>query len=130
MVGLAFWLPGLMMPIISWAAYPRDIVGNIGLYVAMSIFACVVGGALGAFLVGPAAYLVGVIFLAPMRFLERRVFHAALPGVPSGGRWSRIANTAVAVPALLAAAITVMSALFYAGMLIHGGAIRLLDLFR
>ncbi len=37
MVGLTFWIPGLLLPVIVWSEYPRDIAGNIGSYAAMSI---------------------------------------------------------------------------------------------
>lgn len=51
-----------MLPAIVWAKYPRDLGGNIGRYATMSIFGCVAGGAIAAFMAGPVTYLVGVSF--------------------------------------------------------------------
>lgn len=125
MIGLAFWLPGLMTPIIVWQAHPDGLTNNIGKYVAMALYGSIAGGMLGAFVFGPAAYLIGTVFLAPMRHLERSMSPTAIVGTTFVGR---IANATVAVFGLLAAGTTLLSAFYNVGKLIHAGIIRLLAL--
>lgn len=128
-VGLSFWIPGLMLPVIVWSEYPRDLAGNIGRYAAMSVFGCAVGGAIAAFMAGPVTYLVGTLVLAPLRLLERSLFPTTIAGTTSSPRWSGIANTLVAIPVVLAAAIASISTIYYAGIIFYAGAIRLMTLF-
>lgn len=128
-VGLSFWLPGLMLPAIVWSEYPRDIVGNISQYALMSMFGCVVGGAIAAFMAGPVAYLVGTLVLAPLRLLERSLYPATIAGTTSSSRWSAIANTLVAIPIVLAAAIASTSTIYLAGLIFYAGVISLLPIF-
>ncbi len=128
-VGLSFWLPGLMLPAIVWAEYPRDLGGNIGHYAAMSIFGCVAGGAIAAFMAGPVTYLVGTLVLAPLRLLERSLFPAVVAGTTSNARWTKIVNTLVAIPVVLAAAIASISTIYLAGIIFYAGVISLLPIF-
>ena len=128
-VGLSFWLPGLMLPAIVWAEYPRDIAGNIGQYAAMSIFGCAAGGVIAAFMAGPVTYLVGIFVLAPLRLLERSLFPAVVAGTTSNARWTEIANTLVAIPVVLAAAIAAISTIYHAGIIFYAGVISFLPIF-
>lgn len=126
MVGLTFWIPGLLLPVIVWSEYPRDIAGNIGSYAAMSIFGGAVGGAIAAFMAGPVTYLVGTVVLAPLRLFERLRSPTMTAGTASTTRWTKISNALVAIPAVLAAAIASISTIYYAGILLYAGAIRTL----
>jgi len=128
-VGLSFWLPGLMLPAIVWAEYPRDIVGNIGQYALMSIFGCVAGGVIAAFMAGPVTYLVGILVLGPLRRLERSLLPVVVAGTPSNARWTKIANTLVAIAAVLAAMIASTSTIYFAGLIFYAGVISLLPTF-
>lgn len=129
MVGLTFWIPGLLLPIIVWSEYPSEITSNIGRYALMSIFGCAFGGVIAAFMAGPVAYLVGAIVLAPLRLFERLLSPTMTVGTTSTTRWTAISNTLVAIPAVLAAAIASISTIYYAGILLYAGAIRLPALF-
>lgn len=126
-VGLSFWIPGLMLPVVVWSEYPRDGAGDIGRYAAMSVLGCVVGGAIAAFMAGPVAYLVGALVLAPLRLLERSLCPATIAGTTSSSRRTAIANILVAIPIVLAAAIASISTIYYAGMILYAGAFILMS---
>ncbi len=75
---------------------------------------------------GPVTYLVGTVVLAPLRLFERLRSPTMTAGTTPSTRCTKISNTLVAIPAVLAAAITSTSMIYYAGILLYAGAIRTL----
>lgn len=121
MVGLAFWIPGLMLPI---ASHSSSWSGTAFGHIFMALVGSVAGGFLGAALFGHLAYLFGTLVLAPLRHLERSKFPTSSAGFGRTGLLPRVVNTIVAMIALLSAGIALLSTLVeLGGHAIDGGRV-------